>query len=74
MPAGHLDPLIPAGSLAGDLLKSLQEVDGALRDEYKMRREMLTQRANVTLRSFMWSKRAKVIHLIKYEQNKMNIN
>ncbi len=40
-------------------LATVREVDGALREEYALRRRMLVERAKVTLQSFLWSGRLK---------------
>ena len=34
---------------------ALEEIDGALKQEYTVRRRMLIERAKVTLQSFMWA-------------------
>jgi hypothetical protein len=60
LPAGHMEPLLTAGDLTPQHVQQLTHISQQLRAEYRMRREMLVQRAAVTMRSFMWSKRAQV--------------
>lgn len=58
LPAGHMEPLLKAGDVSAAHMRVLTSACAELREEYRTRREMLVQRATVTMRSFMWSNRA----------------
>jgi hypothetical protein len=60
LPVGHMEPLLKAGDVSAAHMRVLTDACTELRAEYRTRREMLVQRATVTMRSFMWSKRAQV--------------
>ena len=51
--------VVERGSLSAEQLELLSEVHAALASEYRVRREMVIKRADVTLQSFLWSDRLK---------------
>ena len=57
LPAGFFDkrPLLEPSQASAPRLGVLEEVNGALREDYSMRRSMLLQRLDVTVQSFLWS-------------------
>eukprot|EP00899_Mesostigma_viride_P023692 jgi/Mesvir1/4507/Mv03786-RA.1 len=62
LPKGYLEPLVKPSQLSQEQLRVLGEVHAALQDEYRVRRQMLVRRAQVTLQSFTWSARTKGEH------------
>jgi hypothetical protein len=51
--------LIDKSSLKEEELKKLEQVNQMLRQDFKMRRELMIERFDVTLKSFLWSERGK---------------
>ncbi|KAG8223058.1 hypothetical protein J437_LFUL002006, partial [Ladona fulva] len=58
-PAGLVGKPLFNGTLSGKQWHTLEGIQQELHDEYKMRREMLIKRLDVTVQSFQWSDRAK---------------
>lgn len=56
LPTGFFRPILDEQE-PGHLEAALREVDRVLRDEYRLRRRMLLERAQVTVRSLLWSDR-----------------
>ncbi|GFR51040.1 hypothetical protein Agub_g13368, partial [Astrephomene gubernaculifera] len=52
-----LQPLCGRGELTEQQLATLAEINGALREEYGLRRAVMIERAKVTLQAFEWSPR-----------------
>eukprot|EP00208_Stichococcus_sp_RCC1054_P001963 CAMPEP_0206141654 /NCGR_PEP_ID=MMETSP1473-20131121/13709_1 /ASSEMBLY_ACC=CAM_ASM_001109 /TAXON_ID=1461547 /ORGANISM="Stichococcus sp, Strain RCC1054" /LENGTH=347 /DNA_ID=CAMNT_0053536315 /DNA_START=412 /DNA_END=1451 /DNA_ORIENTATION=- len=57
LPPDFNEPLLTRESLSEAQLKQVLEIDEALRSQHLLRRQMLVERAKVTLQSFLWSKR-----------------
>lgn len=57
LPPGLFEAVAPPGALGEAGEARLRAVDGALREEYRLRRRMLVERAAVTLHSFLSSPR-----------------
>ena len=57
LPAGFFDqrPLLEPSQASEPRLRVLEDINGALREDYSMRRSMLLQRLDVTVQSFLWS-------------------
>ena len=55
--AGGPDALVDRSKMSAADLSRLEMIDGMLRRDYAIRREMLVRRLGVTLQSFLWSKR-----------------
>ncbi|BDA45617.1 probable protein FAM98A [Coccomyxa sp. Obi] len=53
LPESFFVPLLPQGSLSADQVKAIEELDKDLRNEYRVRRQMLIERAKVLMQSFM---------------------
>ena len=56
-PPESLPPLLQRSSFGAKQLEQLEEIHGALRGEYTIRRQLLTRRASVTLQSLQLSRR-----------------
>jgi len=52
-------PLLKQEKLSLDQQSELEDINNTLAAEYKLRREMLIRRLDVTLQSFMWAEKAK---------------
>lgn len=57
LPDGFLEPLVRKEDLNGDQLDTLGEVGELLAKQYTIQRQVLIERARLTLESFLWSKR-----------------
>lgn len=58
LPSGYLAtrrPLLSSVSFSPEELRTLDEINAILREDYRVRRQMLLKRFDVTLRSFLWS-------------------
>ncbi|XP_046399941.1 uncharacterized protein LOC124166455 [Ischnura elegans] len=58
-PSGLVGKPLFFGTLSGNQWHTLMGIQQELHEEYRMRREMLLKRLDVTIQSFLWSERAK---------------
>uniref|UniRef100_T1JGC5 Protein FAM98A n=1 Tax=Strigamia maritima TaxID=126957 RepID=T1JGC5_STRMM len=59
MPSNYMSKPLFNGVLSDKQWLTIDEINKQLKNEYRLRREMLTKRLDVTIQSFKWSSRAK---------------
>lgn len=62
-PEGHVSKSLITQGLTPEQWGKLDQINEALTEEYSLRRRMLLTRCNVTVKSFKWSDKAKVIKI-----------
>ena len=58
--AAHISKPLLKARLSDKQLETINFVNTALQQEYRMRREMILKRLDVTIQSFKWSDKVKV--------------
>ncbi len=63
-PTSHIfvqgPPLLSKSAFSATQLAYLDQLNGVLREDYVLRQQMLLQRVDLTVQSFLWSDKAKV--------------
>ena len=67
-PKGHLTPSLVSQPLSGEQWTQLDRINDELTEEYSVRRQMLLTRCDVTVQSFRWSDRVKVLIMLTFDK------